>query len=573
MSCVQESSAATAQGVALDFDAVVIGGGVSGIYSLYRLRELGLRVCLLATGDGVGGTWYWNKYPGARLDSESWTYGFSFAPVLEEWGWTENFVGQPELERYFNYVVDKFDLRSNIQLQSKVTQAHFQDESSSWEVTLEDGRSYTTRYVVPALGLLSAATLPKIPGVESFQGQSCHTHDWPQEPVSFEGKRVAVIGTASTGVQIITEVSKEAEQVTVFQRTPQWCVPLNNSTVSAEQMDEIRAKYPQIFELCQQTYGCYIHEPDKRGTFEVSDEERAAFWEQRYREPGMGIWLGNFRDILTDRQANKLISNFLADKIRGRVNDPVLAERLIPKNHGFGTRRVVLESGYYESYNRPNVTLVDVNETPIERVTPTGITTSAADYEFDIIVYATGYDAFTGSYDRIDFRGTNGASLKEKWQDGPQTFLGILVDEFPNMLMLMGPHAGIGNFPRAMEYTTDWIIDLLRYARDRKSTRIETTAVGVKEWTDHVIESAEGLLYLEIDSWMTGVNRNIDGHAVRRVLRYNGGHPAFRARAEAVAAAGYREVAITKSHGWALLKLWAPRRVGGPARCDVRGAR
>ena len=268
--------------------------------------------------------------------------------------------------------------------------------------------------------------------------------------------------------------------------------------------------------------------PTRVPPHEVTQEEREAFWEKLYGEPGFGIWMGNFRDILVDREANKLISDFLARKIRQRVKDPAVAEKLIPKNHGFGTRRVPLESGYFEVYNQPNVTLVDINETPIERITPTGIKTSDAEYAFDIIIYATGFDAITGAFDRIDFRGVDGVSLKEKWQDGPQTFLGILVDGFPNMLMVMGPHAGLGNFPRAAEYSADWVTRLIRFARDRGLTRIEATAAGANAWTDHVIAASEGLLFTEVDSWMTGINRNVEGKQVRRIMRYSGGHPAFR---------------------------------------------
>ncbi|HXH11332.1 MAG TPA: NAD(P)/FAD-dependent oxidoreductase [Alphaproteobacteria bacterium] len=541
-SAVPDSTSAE---TALDFDAVVIGAGVSGLYQLYRLRELGLRVRVFEAGTGVGGTWYWNRYPGARFDSESWTYGYSFSQeLLEEWDWEEHFAAQPETERYLNYVADKFDLRRDIQFRSRVTAAHYREGTRSWDVRLEDGRRYTTRLLITAIGVLSAATLPNIPGVATFQGLSCHTHDWPKEPVRFEGKRVAVIGTGATGVQVITEVAKTAGHLTVFQRTPQWCAPLHNAKISKEEMHRIRAEYPKIFARCQETYGCFIHATDPRATFEVTPEEREAFWEKLYGEPGFGIWMGNFRDILVDREANKLISEFLARKIRQRVKDPALAEKLIPKNHGFGTRRVPLESGYYEVYNQPNVTLVDINETPIERITPTGIKTSDAEYTFDIIIYATGFDAITGAFDRIDFRGVDGVSLKEKWQDGPQTFLGILVDGFPNLLMVMGPHAGLGNFPRAAEYCVDWVTRLIRFARDRGLTRIEATAAGAKAWTDHVIAASEGLLFTEVDSWMTGVNRNVAGKQVRRIMRYSGGHPAFRARCEAVAADGYRELAL-----------------------------
>src|SRR5438093_6836861 len=415
-------------GRAADFDAVVIGAGVSGLYQLYRLRELGLKVRVFEAGTGVGGTWYWNRYPGARFDSESWTYGYSFSQeLLEEWNWEEHFAAQPETERYLNYVADKFDLRRDIQLKSRVTAAHYQEDTRSWEVILEDARRYSARFLVTAIGVLSAATMPTIPGVETFRGQSCHTHYWPKEPVRFQGKRVAVIGTGATGVQTITEVAKTVGHLTVFQRTPQWCAPLHNAKIGQEEMRRIRANYPEIFERCQQTYGCFIHATDPRATHEVTGEEPEAFWETLYGEPGFGIWMGNFRDILVDRGANKLISDFVARKIRKRVKDPVVAEKLIPKNHGFGTRRVPLESGYFEVYNQPNVKLIDINETPIERITPTGIKTSDAEYEFDIIIYATGFDAITGAFDRIAIRGVDGASLKAKWADGPQTFLGIPV--------------------------------------------------------------------------------------------------------------------------------------------------
>ena len=529
----------------LDFDAIVIGAGVSGLYQLYRLRELGMTARVFEAGTAVGGTWYWNRYPGARFDSESWTYGYSFSQeLLDEWDWEEHFAAQPETERYLNYVTDKFDLRRDIQFNSRVKAAHYQEDTRSWDVILEGGRKCTARFLITAVGVLSAATMPTIPGVATFQGQSCHTHYWPKEPVKFEGKRVAVIGTGATAVQAITEIAKTVGHLTVFQRTPQWCAPLHNSKISNEEMNRIRANYTEIFARCQDTYGCFIHATDPRGTFEVTDEEREAFWEKLYGEPGFGIWMGNFRDILTDRQANKLISDFLAKKIRQRVKDPAVAEKLIPKNHGFGTRRVPLESGYYEVYNQPNVKLIDITETPIERITPTGIKTSDAEYEFDIIIYATGFDAITGAFDRIDIRGVGGASLKAKWADGPQTFLGILVDGFPNFLMVMGPHAGLGNFPRAVEYSADWVTRLIRFARERGLTRVEATAEGSVAWTNHVLEASEGLLFTEVDSWMTGINRNVDGKQVRRIMRYSGGHPKFRERCETVAADGYRELAL-----------------------------
>ena len=527
------------------FDAIVIGAGVSGLYQLYRLRELGLNVRVFEAGTNVGGTWYWNRYPGARFDSESWTYGYSFSQeLLDEWDWDEHFAAQPETERYLNYVADKFDLRRDIQFRSRVSAAHYSDDTRDWDITLEDGRRYTTRLLVTAVGVLSAATMPAIPGVATFRGQSCHTHYWPKEPVDFAGKRVAVIGTGATGIQAITEIAKTAGHLTVFQRTPQWAAPLHNGKIGADEMNRIRANYPEIFAICQETYGCFIHRADPRSTLEVTEAEREAFWEKLYSEPGFGIWMGNFRDILIDRQANALISDFVARKIRQRVEDPAIADKLVPKNHGFGTRRVPLESGYFEVYNQPNVKLVDITETPIECITPDGIKTSEREYEFDIIIYATGFDAITGAFDRIDIRGVDGVALREKWRDGPQTFLGILVDGFPNLLMVMGPHAGLGNFPRAAEYSADWVTALIRFARDRGLTRIEATAAGATAWTEHVIAASEGLLFTEVDSWMTGINRNVEGKQVRRIMRYSGGHPAFRERCEAVAADGYRELSL-----------------------------
>jgi cation diffusion facilitator CzcD-associated flavoprotein CzcO len=529
----------------MDYDAIVIGAGISGLYQLYRLRELGLKVRVFETGTGVGGTWYWNRYPGARFDSESYSYGYSFSQeLLDEWDWTEHFSPQPETERYLNHVADKFDLRRDIQFRSRVTAAHWQDKSRSWDVTLEDGSKHTARFLVTAIGPLSAPTMPRIEGVESFKGQSCHTYYWPKEPVSFAGKRVAVIGTGATGVQTIQEVAKTVGHLTVFQRTPNWCAPLHNGKITKEEMREIRAGYPEMFKRCLETFACFLHTPDPRATHEVTPEEREAFFEKLYAEKGFGIWQGNFRDILVDRKANALISDFVARKIRQRVKDQAVAEKLIPKNHGFGTRRVPLETKYYEVYNQPNVKLVDINETPIERITPEGIKTSDANYEFDIIIYATGFDAITGAFDRIDFQGVDGLKLRDKWKGGPQTYLGIMVEGFPNMMMQMGPHTALGNIPRSIEYSVEWVTDLLRHVLSHDITRIEATPQGVQSWTDHVKALGVGLLSNEIDSWMTGINRNVEGKQTRIIARYSGSAPAYRARCDQVAAEGYKEMSL-----------------------------
>jgi cation diffusion facilitator CzcD-associated flavoprotein CzcO len=528
-----------------DYDVLIIGAGMSGMYQLLRLRELGFKVHVLEAGTGVGGTWYWNRYPGARFDSESYSYAFSFSKeLLDEWDWSEHFAGQPETLRYLNHVADKFDLRKDITFRSRVSAAHYDDATRSWTISVKDGPSYRSRFLVTAIGPLSAPTMPTIPGVDSFKGRSFHTGLWPHEDVRFEGKRVAVIGTGATGVQTIQEVAKTAGHLTVFQRTPNWCAPLHNAKIDPEEMKRIRAGYPQMFQRCQETFSCFLHTPDPRKTFEVSEAERLAFWEKLYAEPGFGIWQGNFSDILTDRAANKALSDFVANKIRQRVKDQKVAEKLIPKNHGFGTRRVPLETRYYEVYNQPNVELVDISETPIECITENGIKTTDKEYVFDIIIFATGFDAVTGSFDRIDFRGVNGTRLKDKWRGGPQTYLGVMVEDFPNMMMLIGPHTALGNIPRSIEYNVDWVTRLLRHARDHQITRIAATAEGVKNWTDHVHSLGEGLLSNEIDSWMTGVNRNVEGKSVRIINRYSGSAPAYRARCDAVANAGFKELAL-----------------------------
>ena len=530
----------TRAGSGPEFDAVVIGAGVAGLYQLYTLRQLGLRVRVFETGSAVGGTWYWNRYPGARFDSESWTYGYSFSKeLLDEWAWEEHFSAQPHTERYLNHVADRFDLRRDIQFNSRVEAAHWREETRSWELVLESGARHTTRFLVTAIGVLSAAVMPTIPGIESFTGQSCHTQRWPKDGIDLAGKRVGIIGTGATAVQTIQTIAGTVGHLTVFQRTPNWCFPLNNSRITPEEMADIRARYPEILARCRETPSCYVHAPDPRKTLEVPPAEREAFWEKLYRTPGFGQWQGNFSDMLTDRAANALASEFAARKIRERVKDPAIAEKLIPKDHGFGMRRIPLERGYYEVYNQPNVELVDVNETPIERITPHGIRTSDREREFDVIIYATGFDSISGAFDRIDIRGVEGVRLKEVWKDGPQTYLGVFVAGFPNLLMTMGPHAGLSNYTRTAEYSVEWVTGVIRFATERGLTRLETTRSAVDEWTAHVHDLGQGQLMNEVGSWMTGVNRNVEGKQKPRIMRYSGGHPAYREHCDTVAAEGY----------------------------------
>ena len=527
----------------LDFDAIVIGAGVAGLYQLYRLRNLGMRVQLFEAGTGVGGTWYWNRYPGARFDSESYSYGYSFSQeLLDEWDWSEHFASQPEILRYLQHVADKFDLYKDIQFSSEVKSATYRDDTRSWEIQLQDGSKFKCRFLITGIGLLSQPTLPKIPGIDSFKGQSFHTSRWPHESVSYSGKRVAVIGTGATGVQTIQEICKDVGHLTVFQRRPNWCAPLHNAKIEPDEMKEIRAGYEEIFETCNQTAAGFLHTADSRSTFEVSADERYEFWENLYASKGFGIWQGNFKDVLIDPKANEAMSEFVANKIRQRVEDPDTAEKLIPKDHGFGTRRVPLETRYYESYNRDNVELVDIIDTPIEKITPDGIVTTDRSFEFDLIIYATGFDAILGSYNKIEISGVHGRRLKDQWDDELSTFLGIQINNFPNLFMILGPHALLGNNPRSIEFNVEWITDLIGHMTARNLTRAEATAEAVESWYQHVLEQGEGLLANQIDSWMTGVNSNLDGRQKRIIARYSGTQTSYRQRCNEVVESGYAEL-------------------------------
>ncbi|MBT6276697.1 MAG: NAD(P)/FAD-dependent oxidoreductase, partial [Chromatiales bacterium] len=359
-------------------DAIIIGAGIAGLYQLHRLRdELGLSVKVFEAGTDVGGTWYWNRYPGARFDSESYSYGYSFSKeILQEWDWKEHFSPQPETLRYVNFVADKLDLRKDIQFSTRVSGATFDDQTGCWEVKTETGELVRARFLITCIGVLSTPVMPNIEGFGRFDGPAFHTSEWPTDPIDFSDKRVAVIGTGATAVQLIPEMAKMAAHLTVFQRSPNYCAPLHNGPIDDEAQARIKASYDEIFEKCRSSHGGFVHNADGRYATRVSEEEREAFFEELYASPGFGIWMGNFRDILTDWDANATITDFVKRKIRERVNDPVTAEKLIPKDHGFGLRRVPLETGYYETYNRDNVTLVDLNDTPIERITANGIRTS-----------------------------------------------------------------------------------------------------------------------------------------------------------------------------------------------------
>ena len=517
------------------FDAIVIGAGVTGLYQTYCLRNIGMSVRVFEDGDGVGGTWYWNRYPGARFDSESYTYGYSFSKeLLQEWDWKELYSGQPENERYLNYVADKFDLRRYIRFDSRVADCTFEEDRNTWLVTIADGHQARAPFLVTAVGLLSAHYIPDFEGLETFQGQWCHPGRWPKEGMDLAGKRVGVVGTGATAVQLITEIAKEVGHLTVFQRTPNFCAPLRNQPITDEMMQEIRDNYPEIFRRCNETAGSFMHLFDPRSALDVSPEERHDQYERLWQEPGFSKWLSNFYDVMLPGEANEDYAEFVRSKIRERVLDPEVAEMLVPKDHMFGSKRLPCESGYYEVYNRDNVKLVDVRKAPIQRITPTGLQTADAEYELDVIIFATGYDAVTGSLNRINVRGIGGQLLTDKFANGPRTYLGIQSSGFPNMFTINS--ASVGNFVRAAEPLVEWVTECIRYVRENEYVRISPTVEAEDEWVNHVNEEGSKILRSQADSWYVGAN--IPGKA-RALLTSPDTAPIMRAKRIDVAANGY----------------------------------
>ena len=517
------------------FDVIIIGAGLTGLYQLYRIRQLGLSVRVFEDGGGVGGTWYWNRYPGARFDSESVSYGYSFSEeLLQEWDWKEHFSGQPENERYLNYVADKFDLRRDIRLNTRIASAVYDEDESCWEVQTEDGHRARAQFLIAAVGILSAHYMPDFAGLDSFKGEWCHTGKWPEEGMDLAGKRVGVVGTGATAVQLIPEIAKEVAHLTVFQRTPNYCGPLRNSLIDPETQRKIKASYPEIFQRCRETNAGFVHDFDPRSALEVSEEDRLALFEELWAAPGFKKWLGNFGDIMTNEDANETFSEFVRNKIRERVKDPVVAEMLAPKDHPFGSKRIPLESGYYEAYNRDNVLLVDVREAPIERITPNGIKTSDAEYDLDVIIFATGYDAVTGALTRIDIRGEGGQAVKDKWAEGPRTYLGIQSAGFPNLFIAIS--TSFCNYPRCAEMIVEWVSECIGYMRENEIARIEATPQAEEEWTQHAAELVEGSLLTKGNSWFVGAN--IPGKS-RTFLLYADTAPNYRAKCAEVAANGY----------------------------------
>jgi cation diffusion facilitator CzcD-associated flavoprotein CzcO len=521
-------------------DALIIGAGVSGICTLHRLLSMGLRVKACESASDVGGVWHWNRYPGARVDSETYTYGFSFSDeLLRDWHWQELFASQPEIRRYLHHVVDRFDLRRHIDLNTKITTAIFDETTGHWLVDTNTGRHIVTRYLLAASGALSTPQMPSFSGMIDFTGPSFHTARWPAAGIDLEGKRVGVVGTGASGVQVIQTIASQVQQLTVFQRTPTYCVPLRNRRLTDEDQRQIRSNWEDIFKACHSSYGGFIHNFDPRSGLAVSAREREEKFEALWRQPGFSFWFSNFADLMMNLEVNNHASDFVRTKIRQRVLDSDIARKLLP-DHPFGTKRIPLEINYYEAFNRDNVQLVDVSENPIEKVTASGILTSAKEYPLDIIVYATGFDAGTGPLNQVQIHGKENRLLSEKWSTGPKTFLGLLVNEFPNLFIVNGPQnaAALCNATRCIETNVNWIAQCIEYMRSRSLTRIEASAAAEEEWTQHVNDSAEGDVLSQMkDSWFFGANT--PGKA-RKVTIYAPGARVYREHCEDVANAGYK---------------------------------
>ena len=520
-------------------DAVVVGAGFAGLYALHRLREAGLTVQLFEAGSGVGGTWYWNRYPGARCDVESADYSYSFSPELDqEWTWSERFSPQAEIEAYLNYVTDRFGLRKDIQFDTRVEAVYFNEAEGTWAVRTDAGNEVTARYCVMATGMLSAFNRPQVPGAESFQGEQYDTGRWPAQAVPLAGRRVAVIGTGSSGIQLITDIAPYVSALTVFQRTPSFSLPGANRTLSAHDIAEMKRTYPQRrLEVMETPTGNRV-DPNPRKALEDDDAARQREFESRWGSGAFSL-LFAYTDLMTDDQANGEMTKFLQSKILERVHDPDVATELLPVTYPAGAKRMCVDSGYYEVFNLPHVRLVNVSKTPIRAITATGVRTSEADFDADVIVYATGFDAMTGALSRIDIRGKGGMSLAGKWRDGPSAYLGLLSSGFPNLFLLTGPGSPsvLSNVVHSAEQHVRWMGGCIEFMRAEGHDLIEADASAEETWMDHVAEAAGVTLYTRAQSWYLGAN--IEGKP-RRFMPYVNGTKYYREICDDVAANGYK---------------------------------
>ncbi|MFZ5731566.1 MAG: flavin-containing monooxygenase [Pseudomonadota bacterium] len=521
------------------YDVVVVGAGFAGMYLLHRLRGLGLSVRVYEQGSGVGGTWYWNRYPGARCDVESMQYSYSFDDALQqEWNWSERYAPQPEILKYANHVADRFDLRRDMEFNTPVKAAAFDDKSNLWSVTLGGGKRVKARNLVLATGCLSNARTPDFKGLATFKGKTYHTGHWPHEDVRFDNQRVAVIGTGSSAIQSIPIIAAQANQVYVFQRTPNFSIPAHNRKLTDAERNEVKANYPEMrrFARWESKNGIVNPIPDKALQDDPPEVQNAKF-EDGWAYGGFRFMVA-YNNIALDKAANDVVSEFVRGKIAGIVKDPEVAKLLQPHDYPIGTKRICVDTDYYETFNRDNVKLIDIRSEPIEEITPTGLRVGAKDYAVDSIVFATGFDAMTGSVAKIDIRGRSGETLNEKWAAGPRTYLGLMTADFPNMFIITGPGSPsvLSNMIVSIEQHVDWITDLLAYMQKQGLDRIEPVKAAEDEWVTHVNDVAHGTLYPQANSWYMGAN--VPGKP-RIFMPYIGGVGPYRQICDDVAAKGY----------------------------------
>ncbi|UTT50068.1 flavin-containing monooxygenase [Rhodococcus gordoniae] len=523
-----------------DTDVVVVGAGFAGLYALHKLRDtMNMSVRVFEAGDDVGGTWYWNRYPGARCDIESIHYSYSFDDDLQqEWQWSEKFAGQPEILRYLNHVADRFDLRRGITFGTRVIGVHWDDENSWWSVRTDTGETVTARWFISGAGNLSVPKKPEFGGIENFRGEVLLTGNWPHEPVDFTGRRVAVIGTGASGIQAIPVIAQQAAELVVFQRTPQFATPLGNGPLDPQVLDEAKKVYPELREAARNHFLGVPFDQVRPSALAVDAEERRRVFDERWNAGGFRLFIDSFQDILVDRKANDTAAEYIRERIRERVQDPDKADKLAPRGYAYATKRPPLETNYYEAYNRDNVQLVDVKSTPISEITETGVRVGDRTYEVDTIVLATGFDAMTGPLMAMDIRGRGGLRLADKWAHGPRTCLGIMIDEFPNLFTITGPQSPsvLYNMPLAIEDHVDFATDAIAYLRAHDLDVIEPTAEAEADWVRTTTEIAEQTLLPQTDSWYMGAN--IPGKP-RACMVYLGGAPTYRQTCADIVEGGY----------------------------------
>ncbi|MFI1919947.1 flavin-containing monooxygenase [Nocardia sp. NPDC020380] len=526
------------------YDVIIIGAGFAGLYGVHRAARAGLRVLGLEAGESVGGTWFWNRYPGARCDVESVDYSYSFDEDLQQsWTWTERFAAQPEILSYIDHVADRFDLKQRYRFGQRVTAAHFDDSTSTWTLGTEAGDEYRSRFVVFATGCLSAPIKPNLPGVETFAGEELFTAQWPEEGVPMTGKRVGVIGTGSSGIQVSPIIAREARELTVFQRSPNFSVPVPNRPWTEADQQEIRATYRQRREKSYYAPAATPHAGLQTKAVELSAAEREEAMEDRWNGGGV-LFNKVFPDQNSDLTANEFVRDFAVAKIRAKIDDQTVADDLIPTDHPIGTKRICTDSGYYEMFNRPNVSLVNLRREAIEEVTPTGVRTANRFIELDTLVYATGFDAMTGALLRIDIRGAQDARLGDTWADGPVTYLGFGIPGFPNMFSInsVGTPSVMANMVLHSEQQLDWVLALVEHCRAQGIQRAEVHAEAAEKWTDHLMEVAEGTLFVKANSWYMGAN--VEGKK-RVFMPYIGGFGNYRRYCDEERDGGYPNFELT----------------------------